>query len=179
MLLTEIPRSTLGIQLSDPEIQVLAEKCQQLLGYSVLAEANKNIESTMGPLAKALADLEIEILDYASVKRYQLERVHESEQAELAQEFQVASEYQWNSLPNASWDSTEIEKYKEPIPEFVLNKALQIKQAFPGAAICIEHFSATRDPFLVVKRMEGDYRAKELYYVEVWEEPKFEGRLDR
>lgn len=176
MLMTEIKRTSLGVSLSDPEVLDLAEKCERLLGYSILAKANANIENSLGPLAKVLADLEIEVLEYAEVKRYQLERVHEVEVAQLA-EFRSPSEYQWRNLPDAVWELTEIEKYKEAIPEFVLNKALQIKDHFPEVKIFIEHFSETRDPFLVVKRMKGEYSAMETYYVEVWDEPKFEGRI--
>jgi hypothetical protein len=78
-----------------------------------------------------------------------------------------------------SWDKTRIEQYREPIPEFVLNKAIQIKKAMPEVRIYVQHLSEHPDPFLIVATKHKDYEcldAQELW-VEVWEEPKFEGRI--
>lgn len=73
-----------------------------------------------------------------------------------------------NSLKTFEWTNTEIKHYQQPIPEFVLNKALQIKEKVPNAQFFIEHLEEKYDPFLKVKHGNLDL------YIEVWDEPKFE-----
>jgi len=76
------------------------------------------------------------------------------------------------------WAATPLKSYSHPIPEFVLNKAVQIAEKLPKAQFVIEDLrvrqeTRTRnfDPFLIVSLGE------EQYYVEVWDEPKFETSL--
>lgn len=66
------------------------------------------------------------------------------------------------------WTNTEIKNYQQPIPEFVLRKALQIKEKVPDAQFFVEHLEEKYDPFLKVKHGNLDL------YIEVWNEPKFE-----
>ena len=75
-----------------------------------------------------------------------------------------------SSLSN-KWQKTEIYRYQDEIPEFVLRKALQIKQRVPSVEFFIEHIGVRHDPFLIVR-----YKTQE-YYVEVWAEPKFESEF--
>jgi hypothetical protein len=117
----------------------------------------------------------IETLNAADVKKYQ---------AELLKERTTEKFQQWLLDPQLvfvgpGWDKIEIDKYREPIPEFVINKAIQIKRRLPEVRIFVEHLSEHPDPFLVVatKHPEYQYVYKEEFYVEVWEEPKFEGKI--
>ena len=74
------------------------------------------------------------------------------------------------------WNKTTIKIYGEEgkeIPEYVLNKAIQVKYEVPEVEILIDEFTVVPDPFLFVKL------GAESYYIEVWDEPKFEGRLTK
>jgi hypothetical protein len=72
------------------------------------------------------------------------------------------------------WVRTLIVNYQAEIPCFALSRAMEIKENYPEAQIYIESLQAQErpiaDPFLVVG-IKGY-----LYYVDVWDEPKFEGR---
>lgn len=72
-----------------------------------------------------------------------------------------------------AWGRTPIRYYTEEIPEFVLNKAIQIKKALPTVGVYVEHLVDQPDPFLVVAS------GGEEFYVEVWMEPGFEGRVTK
>jgi hypothetical protein len=153
----------------------VAEKAAELLGYSVLSE---KLEVPSKPLASILAKLGIEPFTVESVKAYKDERKKEK-QAQLDNEFRAdlqhmldSREYGWVSHQSCWWNETPIEKYAEPIPEFALSKAIEIKEACPDVQIFVDGLSVKRsDPFLVVKLGE------ESYHVEVWDEPKFEASL--
>jgi hypothetical protein len=88
----------------------------------------------------------------------------------------------------AKWSLILLSEYKKPVPEFVLNTALEIKKKFPNAILQIDELSLEEinnksnnytmiapllatvlflDPFLVAT-IDG----KE-YWVEVWNEPNF------
>lgn len=88
-----------------------------------------------------------------------------------------------NSLRKAAdwrWERIDIRNYSLPIPEFVLDRALTIKQEDKqgalGLGFFVEHLTRERlvqDPFLVVVTSSS----KEEFYVDVWEEPRFEANL--
>lgn len=162
------------VAVKDPEIgedvQEFALRAKSVLGYNVLAEYKEKLASTRGGLLSALVALQIEILDYQQVKLYQLEKKHEAERAALPQFFEP-SRYRWGRTPNFEWRQTELKKYGEPIPEFVLRKAVQLKETLPEVELFIEQLEEQKDPFLFVKLGE------EEFYIEVWDEPRFEGRL--
>ena len=75
----------------------------------------------------------------------------------------------------------------QPVPEFVLRKAVDIKQELPSAEFYIEHLK--EDPFLIVSLEPlRDYQTSSntldrfmnddaTAYIEVWAEPKFEAAL--
>jgi hypothetical protein len=83
---------------------------------------------------------------------------------------------------SARWDSSYISNYRRPIPDFALERALQVKAALPEANFYVQELTestniqhtefkpAPPDPFLVM-----DYRGVQLH-LDVWNEPKFEGR---
>lgn len=71
----------------------------------------------------------------------------------------------------AKWESVLLRHYREPVPEFVLQTALDLKEKFPAAKFSVQELrlqARTRDPFLVVEDPAGN-----AYYIEVWNEPGF------
>lgn len=135
------------INEKDPQVK-LAQQAASKLGYKILKEAVFNNE-----LRNVLADLEIEILDQDQVKKYMTKKVKDNG---------WGYSYRWNKIA--------ISQYKRPIPEFVLHKAVQIKTRLPKCEINVHELVRRRsvDPFLSVTL------GKETYFVEVWNEPKFE-----
>jgi hypothetical protein len=83
---------------------------------------------------------------------------------------------------SARWDSSYINNYRRPIPDFALERALQVKAALPEANFYVQELTESTntqhtefkptppDPFLVM-----DYRSVQLH-LDVWDEPRFEGR---
>jgi len=189
--LQDIPRLRPGQEIGQAERQLsamdqerlsLGQKAASLLGYRVLkSEVTGSIVvplEDIGELGKALLSLDVEILDAATVIRYQQQEAmrHTIEKAnELLRRGQFAyyAAAMWGFTP-ARWDATEIAKYAEPIPEFVISKAVQIKEAVPKVEFFVQHLNEPKaDPFLVAKLNT------EVYYVEVWAEPRFEGRVSK
>lgn len=79
------------------------------------------------------------------------------------------------------WKAVYLQDYRECIPDFVIARALAIHEALPGTTFHVEHLTQeTRnvetarrpdpDPFLVMT-----YQHVNLY-LDVWDEPGFEGR---
>jgi len=68
--------------------------------------------------------------------------------------------------------------YRNPVPDFAIERALQVKQALPETNFYVSELQErwqeihmqVSDPFLVM-----DYKGIQLY-LDVWDEPKFEGR---
>lgn len=173
--MSEIERETITVlEWSEPCVSLAAE-AQEVLGYNVLRDEQRG-ESKHTELELALGKVGIEIMKTDQVKAYQLERLRDKT-SEMFQRW--LKEEAGNMFIGASWEKTEINKYREPIPEFVINKAIQIKKACPEVRIYVEHLSEHPDPFLIVatKHPEYDCLNKQELYVEVWEEPKFEGRI--
>jgi hypothetical protein len=142
----------------------IADLAAEILGYNVKEVKEEHEQVVVLPtLRAALAELEIEILNERDVARYKMEKRHASEKAK-------AGDFPQREVL-LFWQDTPIDRYRKPIPEFVLNKAIQIKRAVPEVTISIEELDENPDPFLVV-----NIGYKEKYYIEVWEEPGFEGR---
>ncbi|MFN3149680.1 hypothetical protein [Bremerella sp.] len=77
------------------------------------------------------------------------------------------------------WLTYDLAHYTEPVPEFALQTALDIKKRHPEVNfyVCsLEERRMVLDPFLVM-RVPGDAWYKE-YYLEVWSEPKFSGERE-
>jgi hypothetical protein len=76
-----------------------------------------------------------------------------------------------------TWTMRELSLYSEPIPEFALQTAVDIKKAHPEVEfyVCtLEENRVVVDPFLVLRSRAGDEVRD--YYLEVWNESKFCGR---
>lgn len=186
MLQTEIRRDAIILPCEPTgEIGTLAGDAEKVLGYSVLRESIDEPPETPR-LAHALGQLGIDILNKQDVITYMSERLC-NRTLELLGEWsqRKPAVSDWGSgeyFMGPSWESTPIAKYKEAIPEFVINKAVQIKQALPECQIWIRHLTEDRDPFLEVtlgkaNEYNSGKNGSERYFIEVWDEPKFEGRL--
>lgn len=82
----------------------------------------------------------------------------------------------------AMWKQDWISQYRLPVPDFALARALAVKEVLPaanflvetleeqGRNVPVEHTPRPPDPFLVL--WLGDVKV----YLDVWDEPKFEGR---
>lgn len=160
MTIKDLPRLKLQRTIEAPA-NTLADEAAAILGYSTGSPVV--VQTT--PLAAALAELDIDVLDWRAVLRYQF-----TKQAE--ENIKAMPEQDWQWRREQSWHSVPIEKYTKPIPDFVLNKAIQIKKALPACEILVEELQESADPFLVV-RIKQDWRY-EGYYVEVWDETSFE-----
>jgi hypothetical protein len=187
MLMTEIKRSALALPTAHTdEVLSLAADAEVILGYSLLRNS-LDAPADTPRLAQVLAELGIEVLNKADVLDYMRERLCDRT-LELLDEWQKSNPAALGSwgyganFSGPSWEATPIDKYREAIPEFVVNKAVQIKRALPEAEIFIRHLTEDKDPFLEVTLgkatdYDADRNGSERYFVEVWEEPKFEGRL--
>ncbi len=70
------------------------------------------------------------------------------------------------------WKLVPLKGYERAVPEFAIQRAVQLKKELPTAEIFIDEYIAKKvDPFLVVKHGE------EQFYIDVWDEPKFEAQL--
>jgi hypothetical protein len=184
MLMTEIRKQSLGVvDTVNDGILALAAKASDILGYSVLQEKTGKPIIELTELQLALKELDIDILVPVDVLAYQKDRQIEQTKANLEawlKEFAIADKLaRYVRFDGPAWTVDKIAEYKEPIPEFVLAKAVQIKERFPECELFVESLSDHPDPFLVVAipHEKPYYPDKERYYVEVWAEPKFEGRI--
>lgn len=137
----------------ESELASLASRSHQILGYSFLNKAVK----TDRTLARALRKLHIRPYTDASVKEYK-----DAKQKEVQSK---------NKYARVTWEAYNLVGYEKPVPEFVLNKALEIKEEVPDVEFMIEELTIHPDPFLVA------VLGKERYHVEVWDEPKFEAKV--
>lgn len=187
MEMTEIRKQSLGvIDRVDEALTSLAEQAKELLGYDVLQKHTGRVPTiVMTPLQLALKTLEIDIYNITDVATYQKERMIEQTRANLEkwikEDLNEKNSFhrRFVNFSGPVWEKTEIKRYSEPIPEFVIAKAVQIKQAYPECELWVESLTDHPDPFLIVGIPNGRayYPPTEMYYVEVWEEPKFEGHL--
>ena len=74
------------------------------------------------------------------------------------------------------WFLCDISLYKGDIPEYVLNKAIQVKQSCPDCKLTVEYLVqntnyVSLDPFLIAQLKD------ETYYIEVWDEDGFTGEI--
>lgn len=103
-------------------------------------------------LDEVLNALEIDCLDFEEVNRYMASKEHDG----------------FKFVPY------NITVYQMAIPVHVLNKMIQIKERLPEAEFKIYNYERNRsnagDPFLWVSVAGWGH------YIEVWDEPEFEGR---
>lgn len=159
MTIASLTRVSAEVELPKTDIANLAKEAARLLGYSVL------LKEVHKPLLEVLSKLEIDILDVAKVEKYQAQVLKKANGVNIDDE-EDSDEYCY-------WEKVWIEGYSAPIPEFVLAKAVEIKKAEPNARFQVEYMQTVTDPFLIVCMNH------ESYYLEVWDEPKFEGRITK
>ena len=197
MKMTEIRKETIGMvaQIND-SISGLAESAKSVLGYDVLAKlTDKVAQEDLTPTQLALQELGIEVLNRRDVFVYQRERVIERTMVGVAKQMQELSQElvkAWmqgqasaneldriNRFSGPAWTFQKISEYRQPIPEFVLAKAVQIKQRVPECEIYVCGLEDDPDPFLCVgdKKKYSWAEPENIHYVEVWAEPKFEGKM--
>jgi len=181
MKLVEIPRVKAGDrakkqvkELSElnQERLLLATRATDLLGYNgLMADVTGETQFvTPGPLAEALRALEIEVLDTATVIEYQMQEMVRATQEKILDG--NLDSWAYGYFAEAGWMKTPLNTYTHPIPEFVIDKAVRIKERAPEVKFYVQHLRDPKaDPFLIA------YVGKEIYYVEAWDEPRFEGRL--
>ncbi len=176
MKLTEICReSNSVIEFTEP-LSALALEAEAVLGYSRLKQEQQKTEEDKSTLLSKLTAIQIDVLRVADVLKYKQETLVDHTRAKFEEWSKAVGQSQfWGP----GWQRQKIAEYTQPIPEFVLNKAIQIKRAIPDALIFIESLQEHPDPFLVIATPHPKYDCltEEEHYVEVWEEPKFEGRI--
>jgi hypothetical protein len=150
----------------------LADKAAAILGYHALKAdtmGQKTMAAVTGPLTGTLLQLEIETLDVNSVIAYQLDEMTRRNRQAIEERF---SDYVAGWFSFGTWLHTALGDYQRPVPEFVIDKAIRIKEACPQVQFFIQHLSDPKaDPFLVAKL------EKEVYYIDAWDEPRFESSL--
>jgi len=132
----------------------LAAKARRLLGYKVLGERidkDERAKQSRWECAQAFEKLGFDPLDADKVKAYQSQM--------------VASKGHM-----VKWEKTPLEKYAEAVPEFALSRAIELKEELPAATFEVEFLHAVPDPFLIL------VYGSERFYIDVWDEPLFEGR---
>lgn len=183
MNMTEIRKESLScVEVDNIAMSELAQSAKEILGYSVLAILTEKKEiANLTELQLVLKSLDLDILNEDDVKKYKKIKLIEGTVVKFKEWLDQAKskEEDARQFTGEDWYEQEIDKYDLPIPEFVLAKAIQIKQAFPLGVICIESLRGDPDPFLSVKVVDSQYswRTKERYYIEVWDEPKFTGKI--
>ena len=148
--------------------QVLGTDAERLLGYTPLRADAKAASA----FKTALAKLEIEVLDQARVDTYK---------AQMVEHYETHGKKP--AMP--TWRLKPLKGYSQPVPEFVLRKAVQIAKELPGVQFYVDQPAC--DPFLIAtvvpltdygtnvgtRGLDPDVSA----YIEVWDEPKFEEGL--
>lgn len=173
MLQTEIKRVKLGLpSLEELVLPSLKDEAEEVLGYAPPNTAEETKKSDR--LLATLAELEIDILDWKSVRQYQLEAKHQKEKEHLASVLAQDSPPRWETEIN--WQETELPKYGGSVPVHALQKAIEIKRKLPEVQFFVWHLSETKDPFLVATLKTNRWGSEPEYYIEVWEEPGFERR---
>lgn len=156
-------KSKVKVPNFDSELRTLAVNAKNKLGYRVLHEVvNGSIE-----LASVLRHLHIRAFKPDLIEDYKKKKLRE-------QTLKLRRENPRTRFATLGWNETNLANYEKPIPEFVLNKAMQIKDALPQTEFYIEELTENApdpDPFIIA------VHGKERYYFEVWEEPGFEAEV--
>jgi hypothetical protein len=167
-MLQRAPVDVENLNLDDPR-QKLATEAESLLGYTPLRVELR----TPGTLKRVLAQLEMEVLAPESVTAYK---------KQMAAHYETAGK-----MAQPTWRLTKLKDYKKPVPEFVLQKAVEIKKLLPEAEFYVEQLAV--DPFLIVtlapltdyvssiQTLNRGLDPETSAYVEVWSEPKFEATM--
>lgn len=189
-MIQELPRVIPVFEEPSAESEKLAKEAMRVLSYRGMLTFNAG-----GKLQEALQNLQIETLDPVAVYEYQIkfgraeelksvifveQQLNDDDESEEDDEDEEEDEEEEPVRARVggrgySWVKVPIARYAKAIPEFVVRKAIQIKKALPEVKLFIEELQYDPDPFLVATCENENFT--EQYYIEVWEEPKFEGRL--
>jgi hypothetical protein len=153
----------------------LAIEVEDILGYTPLRTDVK----APSRLERALSELEIETFKQETVDAYKKQmRDHFYGKAQERDLERSIGRQQYNPMgyyvTEVSWQRVDLGTYKQPVPEHILRKCVQIKKAIPEATFQVDELkenSRVVDPFMVVTL------GSESLYFEVWDEPKFEASL--
>jgi hypothetical protein len=127
-----------------------------------------------------LQDLKIQPFLESTVETYKQKKLTEVRQ-ELSERKKKVVSFRRQQM-RATWKRILIQDYTRVVPEFALRKGIQIMEACPDVRVEVEALVLqkvaslpkprhTPDPFLLVSL------GAERFYVEVWDERKFERRL--
>ena len=149
------------------------------------------------PLFKALARLGIAPFDQAEVEKYQAEIAKKaSERKVVATADSVdgmrvsfwdgsrswrlgsggpfqAGDFVGMGLRH-EWQTVAIKDYAGAVPEYAVQRGLDVVRECPGARVAVSHLTAVKDPFLVVYC--GDGVNAERFFIDVWDEPDFKAK---
>jgi hypothetical protein len=167
-MLQRVPVEVQNLDLTDPR-QKLATEAEALLGYTPLRQELR----TPGTLKRVLAKLEIQVLEEKGVSAYK---------KQMAQHYSTSGK-----MFDPTWRITPLKDYRQPVPEFALQKAIEIKRELPEAMFYVEQLAI--DPFLIVtltplqdfmtfsRTLTRELDPETAAYVEAWSEPKFEATM--
>jgi hypothetical protein len=144
-----LTRTPLPAAPADPFTETEREvfdKAKAVLGYK------RPLKPEEKPLHKALCRLAIAPFDPKVVKDYK------------------DSKESRGYISSTVWQRKPLDKYDGMVPEFALQRALDIKAECPKAKFTVDALTKVPDPFLVVTL--GD----EEFYVDVWLEPDFHAK---
>lgn len=178
--LTRIPVASADLQ--DTRVR-LAVDAEAALGYRPLLQEMK----LPGRLARALAELEIEPFDNAAVAAYK-EEMRRWKQSEINKRFNQDQEKLRDdhsagrrTVTLCKWSTAELAGYSKPVPEFVLQKCLQIKSRVPDVVFHVDELrenETTLDPFMIATEKDASlFEVDRSFIIEVWDEPKFESSV--
>lgn len=169
---TQLTRKAVDVRglkaLSDEA--VLAE-VKEVLGYGGVDEA-----LTLKRVAEVLAKLDIEPFDPKIVAAYK------KEQADALKSRKRKRTGWGYTVATGVWVDSKIQDYKQGVPAFALLRATQVKKALTAQGIAsafhVEELTKRQhrvvllniDPFMVL------HVGSKKFYLDVWNEPKFEGR---
>lgn len=165
-----------GTRLQGEALSELGRKASEVLGYEYLAQ--NTADSPRRSLSQVLQELQIEVFETEAVEKYMAEKLEaiRNKTQKLPKESNPEEDEEDNNYDpsSVSWHKTRIGQYNHPMPESVIALAIFIKESCPGADFTVHSLAkADPDPFLSV-RYNG-----ELFYIEVWAEPKFTGKLTK
>lgn len=172
---TDVIKLTRGPLVTEDVAKMTDEKMLRdidtLLGYKPVGEAVR-----LQTVAAIFKKLDIEPFDSEKVDKYktQMRQRHSRTRTDS---------YGDIHRTRASWDEIALTQYKKPVPAFALLRAMQVARELKKASIkhqfVVEELKSTTsvekrernlDPFMVL------HVDNQVFYLDVWDEPKFEGR---
>ena len=163
-----------GKLLTEITDEKFVREAKQLLGYKVLDSA-----WTFKKVVEILAKLGIEPFDEEKVKAYKKEK-----QDSVYTRTRKSNDWGTTSIiTKGEWVSVPLSGYKKEVPAFALLRAAQIKKELNKAKLA-SSFSVeelqTKTSRSEVRKMYDPFMVLEVgerrLYLDVWDEPKFEGR---